>query len=258
MSEDILLTMRKDLERVISQKKKRYEWAMIIDLRKCVGCHACTVGCMAENVLPPGIIYRPVFDEVNGTYPKLKRRFIPRPCQQCDNPPCVSVCPVKGKATWKSKEGISSGIVMIDYNECIGCGRCVEACPYKVRALDLGQFHSENAPFVPEYEKRPNFEYMKQWPRTKDEDPIGKARKCHFCLHRIAQGMLPMCVTTCIGRANYFGDLSDKDSLVYKIYQENKNNLKTLVKVTDPTPIYGKAVFGKSKTKPRVFYIDIA
>jgi tetrathionate reductase subunit B len=62
MNEDIFLTMRKDLERVISQKKKKYEWAMIIDLRKCVGCHACTVGCMAENVLPPGIIYRPVFD----------------------------------------------------------------------------------------------------------------------------------------------------------------------------------------------------
>jgi molybdopterin-containing oxidoreductase family iron-sulfur binding subunit len=255
MTEDILITMRRDLERVLKQKKEGFHWVMIIDLRKCVGCHACTVGCMAENVLPPGIMYRPVFDQTNGTYPKLKRVFIPRPCQQCDNPPCVPVCPVKGKATWKEKKGIGEGIVMINYNECIGCGKCVPACPYKVRALDLGEFHSQNAPFIPEYEKRPNFEYLKPWPRTKDEDPIGKARKCHFCYHRLVQGMLPMCVTTCIGRANYFGDLKDKESLVYKIYEENKNKLMTMIKVPDATPIYGKAEFGKSPTKPRVFYI---
>lgn len=87
MTEDILITMRRDLERVLKQKKEGFHWVMIIDLRKCVGCHACTVGCMAENVLPPGIMYRPVFDQTNGTYPKLKRVFIPRPCQQCDNPP---------------------------------------------------------------------------------------------------------------------------------------------------------------------------
>lgn len=257
MHEDPILIMQKDLERSLKSKKEVYDWVMLIDLRKCVGCHACTVGCMAENNLPPGIIYRPVFDKINGTYPKIKRYFLPRPCQQCDNPPCLPVCPVpNGKATWKEKKGIGSKIVMINYKECIGCGRCVDACPYKVRALDLGEFHAQNAPFIPEYEKRPNFEYLKPWARTKDEDPIGKARKCHFCYHRLVQGMLPMCVTTCIGRATYFGDFSDKQSLVAKVFEENKGKLLTLKKVIDAKPIYGKAEFGKSATKPRVYYIS--
>ena len=111
-NEDILVVMQKDLERALAKSEKNRRWAMLIDLRKCVGCYACTVGCVSENKLPPGIYYRPVFDYEQGKYPKVSRTFLPRPCMQCDKPPCVAACPVKGKdgATWKETTGVSAGM----------------------------------------------------------------------------------------------------------------------------------------------------
>jgi molybdopterin-containing oxidoreductase family iron-sulfur binding subunit len=91
---------------------------MVIDTRKCVGCHSCKVGCVMENKLPPGVVYRPVIDLEVGTYPNVGRKFLPRPCMQCDNPPCVPVCPVN--TTWKRPDGV----VEIDYTVCIGCRYC--------------------------------------------------------------------------------------------------------------------------------------
>ena len=67
---------------------------LVIDLDTCVGCHACTVGCVSENKLPPGMHYRPVHEYEQGKYPKVSRTCLPRPCMQCDNPPCVTACPV--------------------------------------------------------------------------------------------------------------------------------------------------------------------
>src|SRR3989338_10020550 len=90
-----LLRMQEDLIRALKKPLKERKWSMVLDLRRCIGCSACTIGCKAENVLPPGVVYRPVMDEEIGTYPNVTRRFIPRPCMQCDNPPCVPVCPVK-------------------------------------------------------------------------------------------------------------------------------------------------------------------
>lgn len=214
--DDILLRMQEDLSRALLKPKDQRKWSMVIDLRKCVGCFACTVACEAENVLPPGVVYRQVKEEEFGTYPNVGRRFWPRPCMQCDNPPCVSACPVK--ATYKEEDGI----VVIDYNKCIGCRYCIVACPYDARSSDKGKFYTENTPKLEEYEKRPNFEYQKHWGRKKrgiplGGSPIGNARKCHFCKHRIYTGLLPACVTTCIGKATYFGDLNDKDSLVTKL-----------------------------------------
>lgn len=269
---DELTVIQEDIRRAI--KKPAPQWAMLIDLRRCTSCKACTAGCIAEQKSPPGIIYRPVYEEESGTYPKLKRRFTPRPCQQCDNPPCVAVCPNKGegKATWKSTKGLSNGIVMINYTECIGCGKCVTACPYKARGLDSGAFYTDNTPAVQEYEKAPTWEYSKKWPRNNPELPIGTARKCHFCLHRLKQGMVPMCVSTCICRANYFGDVSDPDSLIAKVMKENRTSLMSAVKAiedtigandTGPKALSKKIgypgklpVFGESAaTKPRVYYI---
>ncbi len=273
---DELDIIQADIKR--ESEKPGTRWAMLIDLRRCTACHACTVGCMVEQKSPPGIKYRPVYEEEMGTFPKVKRRFTPRLCNQCDNPPCVAACPNKGegKATWKSTKGLSAGIVMINYGECIGCGRCVLGCPYKARALDGGTFYTEGTPKIEEYDQSPSWEYSREWSREKNHLPIGVARKCHFCLHRLKKGMVPMCVSTCPSRANTFGDLEDKESLIYKVIKENK--LKVLKAVTpmveakvrpgifkgmSPEDISKKVGYpGKAPlfadsalTKPRVYYI---
>ncbi|MDI6753175.1 MAG: 4Fe-4S dicluster domain-containing protein [Thermodesulfobacteriota bacterium] len=278
---DELTIIQEDIKRALSRGNAR--WAMLIDLRRCILCHACTAGCIAEQKSPPGIIYRPVYEEEMGKFPNVKRRFTPRPCLQCDDPPCVEACPNKGedKATWKSTKGVSAGIVMINYDQCIGCGRCVVACPYKARNMDGGEFYTEGTPKVEEYEKAPTWEYSKKWPRQKHHIPYGTARKCHFCVHRLKSKMVPMCVSTCIARANYFGDLEDKESLLYKMMQGNKVKVLQAIKAKgEPkdkvVKIKYEALRGKSpqdiskmigypgripvfadssKTKPRVYYI---
>ena len=228
-----LLRMQEDLIRALKKPLKERKWSMVLDLRRCIGCSACTIGCKAENVLPPGVVYRPVMDEEIGTYPKVTRRFIPRPCMQCDNPPCVPVCPVK--ATYKREDGI----VEVDYEKCIGCRYCITACPYNARTADFGIEYTEGTPEVQKYELRPAFEYGKKWPRKHGKSPIGNARKCHFCIHRIEKGLLPACVTTCIGGATYFGDSNDEKSLIADLI--SRPNITTL-----------KSELG---TKPKVYYI---
>lgn len=217
---DILVRMRADLGRALAKPVSERRWVMVIDLRKCVGCHACTISCIAENKLPPGVVYRPVLEEEFGTFPNVSKRFTPRPCMQCDNPPCVPVCPVK--ATWKREDGI----VTIDYDKCIGCRYCITACPYNARTFDKGlTYNAQNGQMIDspamagtavttQYETIAMYEYGRATERTGEESPVGNVRKCHFCLHRLENGMLPACTTTCIGRATYFGDANDPDSLV--------------------------------------------
>lgn len=218
--ENILIRMQEDLKRALAKPVEQRRWKMVIDLRKCIGCHACTISCVAENKLPPGVVYRPVLDQEIGLYPNVSRRFMPRPCMQCDKPPCVDVCPVG--ATWKRPDGI----VAIDYDQCIGCRYCMTACPYSARTFDAGHTYTEGTPEQMAYELVPNFEYGKAWPRN-GGSPVGNARKCTFCLHRLEAGQLPACVTTCIGGANYFGDANDPDSLVSEMSaQPNAIRLK--------------------------------
>ncbi len=205
--ESILLRMQRELARALKKPVGKRRWVMVIDLRKCVGCTACTSACIVENALPPGVVYRPVLEEEIGVYPNVSRRFIPRPCMQCDNPPCVSVCPVG--ATKKRPDGI----VDIDYDVCIGCRYCITACPYSARTFDFGDNYNPRDKLQP-YEKKASFEYGKKRVRKRGRSPIGNVRKCHFCLHRLHAGQLPGCVTTCIGGATYFGDANDPDSLV--------------------------------------------
>jgi molybdopterin-containing oxidoreductase family iron-sulfur binding subunit len=244
--EDVLLRMQRDLRKAMAKPVEERRWIMVIDLRKCVGCHACTIGCLAENKLPPGVVYRPVVTEEIGEFPNVRLRFTPRPCMQCDEPPCVPVCPVD--ATWKRPDGI----VAVDYDQCIGCRYCLTACPYGARTSDFGHSYTEDAalgaplggeaallgPEAP-WEQAPSHEYGKQWSREDHGSPVGNARKCHFCLHRLEKGQLPVCSTTCIGRATYFGDANDPDSLVSELVA--RNDVQTLL------PQHG--------TRPRVFYI---
>lgn len=230
-NEDPLVRMLRDLQRALQKPLEQRRWAMVIDLRKCVGCHACTIACAIENKLPPGVVYRPVLEEEIGVYPHVTRRFVPRPCMQCGNPPCVTVCPVN--ATWKRPDGI----VTIDYEQCIGCRYCITACPYSARVFDSGRAYTDGTPSgttsvvgqedAQVYERAPAYEYGRPWMRQEGESPIGNARKCHFCLHRIERGLLPECVTTCIGRATFFGDANDHEGLLAEmIAQPNMMRLK--------------------------------
>mgnify|MGYP005845709113 CR=1 FL=1 len=206
-----LIRMQADIRRALEKPIDQRAWVMVIDLEKCIGCSACTVACKAENHLPPGVLYRPVLEEEIGEYPNVTRRFTPRPCMQCDDPPCVPVCPVV--ATYKRPDGI----VEIDYNRCIGCRYCIPACPYSARTFDFGDFYTDDTPERALYEKSASPEYGRRWVRKGQGSPIGNVRKCQFCIHRLEAGMLPACVTTCVGAATYFGDRNDPDSLVAEL-----------------------------------------
>ena len=206
--------MRADLHRALQKPVEQRRWGMVIDLQKCIGCKACTVSCIAENHLPPGVVYRPVMVEEIGTFPNVRSKFTPRPCMQCDDPPCVPPCPVG--ATFQRPDGV----VEIDYDQCIGCRYCITSCPYGARSFDFGEFYTGDTPELMSYETSPNYEYGEDWSRDPDEptaSPIGNARKCHFCLHRVEAGLLPACVDTCLGGATYYGDLNDPDSLVSEL-----------------------------------------
>ncbi|HID61378.1 MAG TPA: 4Fe-4S dicluster domain-containing protein [Anaerolineae bacterium] len=213
--ENALVRMQDDVQRALQKPLAQRHWGMVVDLRKCVGCNACTVACKSENSTPPGVAYHVVLEEEIGRYPNVTRRFLPRPCMQCQHPPCVRVCPVN--ATYSRPDGV----VAIDYDVCIGCRYCVSACPYGARYFDFGNFYTAGqTPEIAAYDTAPSFEYSKMHrrdPRNLHQSPIGNARKCHFCLHRVEKGILPACVAICIGGARYFGDLNDPRSLVAEL-----------------------------------------
>jgi molybdopterin-containing oxidoreductase family iron-sulfur binding subunit len=184
-------------------------WGMVIDLQKCVGCDSCTVACKAENRTPPAVSYNVVMELEHGEQPAVRRTNVPRPCMQCENPPCVQVCPVS--ATYK----MDDGIVNIDYDRCIGCRYCLIACPYGARSSDFGLSYEDE---VSEDGLVQSPEYgVDRGPREGKASPVGNARKCSFCYHRLQRGEEPACVETCIGDARYFGDLNDPDSEVSEL-----------------------------------------
>lgn len=218
---NVVFRMLEDLKRALGKPVEKRHWGMVIDTKKCIGCSSCVVACKAENVTPGGVSYIVVFDEEIGKYPNVGRKFLAKPCMQCENPSCVPVCPVK--ATYKRPDGV----VVIDYKKCIGCRYCINACPYGSRSFDFGDYYTEGTPQLMDYEKREFFEYEgtaigETWKRERTKSPfknspIGNARKCTFCLHKVNRGMLPACVVTCLGRSLHFGDLNDPDSLVNKL-----------------------------------------
>ena len=212
-------------------------WAMVMDLRRCIGCRACTVACKAENDVSLGRFRTVVQEKTMGSFPNTRKEFLPIMCNHCEGnkedgvPPCVKVCPeypgkrmkfttadgetirYRGGATYKRPDGL----VLIDAEQCIGCGKCIDACPYGVRSFN---------PFV-EAGKAP-----------------GKmaADKCDMCKERVANGVDPSCVNTCQGRARIFGDLNDPTSEVAMLVAEF--NLAENV------------LLPEEGTDPHVFYID--
>lgn len=196
--------------------KKNVKWGMIIDLKKCVGCKACTVACKVENHTPPGVAYNVVLEQEYGVYPHNKKVFTPRPCMQCEYPSCTTVCPVT--ATYQREDGIT----VVDYDVCIGCKYCIAACPYGARSFDFGHNYGEEGVYP--WEGQPSPEYGQHRKREPHTSPEGNVRKCTFCMHRIYNGVGPACATTCMGHAIYFGNLADPDA-VCMVHGVNLQNL---------------------------------
>ncbi|MDH5638424.1 MAG: 4Fe-4S dicluster domain-containing protein [Nitrospinota bacterium] len=180
-------------------------YAYVVDTTKCIGCGACVRACKRENNTPDGYFRTWVeryqitdtghvyIDSPNGGHesfpPKdvegkaLKGFFVPKLCNHCRNTPCTQVCPVN--ASYETPQGV----VLVDKQTCIGCGYCVQACPYDTRYID---------------------------PRTHTAD------KCTWCYHRVTKGLAPACVTVCPTKARIFGDLKVKNSQVREILDSQR------------------------------------
>lgn len=103
-------------------------YGMLINLKKCIGCHACAVACKEAHGTPPAVTRSHVKREFEGTYPNVRKTAVPMLCNHCETTPCIEACAVEG-ATYKRDDGI----VVIDKEKCIGCKACVAACPYGSR-----------------------------------------------------------------------------------------------------------------------------
>ncbi len=215
-------------------KKKKY--GMVINLKKCLGCKTCTIACNTENSVLTTKTWNVVLDTIENDYPNYKRKFIPRPCMHCDKPPCVNVCP-----TGASNKDENTGIVSVKHKKCIGCRSCMSECPYEARVFNWRtpeKMISEN-PAVP----------IRR---------IGVVEKCTFCFHKIRDAeknnlqagttiknsdnqkvVSPACVSECIGKARYFGDLNDPESEVAVLLKNNKYT----------------RLAEKAETEPNVYYI---
>jgi molybdopterin-containing oxidoreductase family iron-sulfur binding subunit len=202
---------------------QKFRYGMVIDTRRCVGCRSCVAACKAENLTPPGVYYTVVVEDTRGNE-EDRPLFMTKPCFHCENPPCVDVCPVS--ATFKRER---DGIVVVDYDRCIGCRYCITACPYGARYFDFGDtydFATGDSPLSPV----PSPEYGQYRKREKDESPIGNVRKCTFCLHLQddegrydkAAGRWPACAKTCTGHAIHFGDFNDPESDVSRLLRERQ------------------------------------
>ena len=186
------------------------QFGYALNLSVCNGCRKCAEACHNENnhdrstnqsyirvfEMEQGSID---FEHASTTYdhavPAPGKYYMPVQCQQCDDAPCVAVCPVE--ATWKEEDGI----VVIDYDWCIGCRYCEAACPYHARRFNWTE------PEISAEEINPDQGYLSNRVR-----PQGVVEKCHFCLHRTRKGKLPACVEACPTGARVFGNLLDPES----------------------------------------------
>ena len=197
-------------------------WGYGLDLSRCIGCRRCVYACVKENNqsrVNPQLQWIRVIRLKKGslinlenaehyynpeTVPEPGFMYMPVQCQHCENPPCVRVCPVQ--ATWKEPDGI----VVVDYNWCIGCRYCIAACPYKGRVFNWAE------PNIPTEELNADVHYLGNRPRMKNV-----VEKCTFCLQRVRNGRYPACVEACPTGTRKFGNLLNPGSEIRYLI-ENK------------------------------------
>jgi Fe-S-cluster-containing dehydrogenase component/Ni/Fe-hydrogenase subunit HybB-like protein len=207
-------------------------WAMVIDLRYCDGCQSvgkppqCTEACIQGHFVPEPMEWIQVYEP---ELPGGGTQFVPTPCQQCQNAPCVNVCPVG--ATFTTPEGV----VLIDQDRCIGCRLCMEACQYDRRFFNWGQ-----PPIPPEAE---NVEYD---PQHQSPAKKGTVMKCDFCPDMARAGRLPYCAQGCPNHAIYYGDLEED------LATNGAEVIKLSRVLSEDTTYRLKEHLG---TMPRVYYI---
>lgn len=177
----VVLLQAPSLAQAAGRPKK---YGMVIDTNRCLACHGCTIACTSENNVPDGHYRSWVKIIEKGSYPEVSSHFLPRLCNNCEDAPCLNLCPTG--ATYRT---VQDGVVHVNRDVCVGCRICVEACPYGSRFVN---------------------------PLTHTAD------KCDFCYHRITRGLEPACVDACTGRARIFGDLNDPQSAV-SIYMADKS-----------------------------------
>jgi len=174
-------------------------YGFIIDNRKCIGCHACTVACKAEHDTPIGVNRTWVKYIEKGSFPNTQRHFSVMRCNHCDDAPCMDICPVT--ALFRR----SDGIVDFDPERCIGCKACIQACPYDALYID---------------------------PNTHT------AAKCNYCAHRVDVGLEPACVNVCPEEAIISGDLDEPNSKISKLLAREQVTARKVEKGTKPKLFY--------------------
>jgi Fe-S-cluster-containing dehydrogenase component len=198
------------------------EFAYALDISRCIGCRRCVYACVGENnqSRDPQLHWIKVlsmekekgvdFEHANPYYhpaevPEEGHFYVPTSCQHCRNAPCTKVCPTG--ATWTEPDGI----VVIDYDWCIGCRYCMAACPYGARHFNWSE------PSIPPDQVNTHTHYLGNRPR-----PKGVVEKCTFCIQRTRTGRYPACVEVCPVGARKFGNLLDRNSEIRYIIEHKR------------------------------------
>ncbi len=220
MEQETLENYGREVHISAPKPQKGVKFGYALNLSVCNGCRKCAEACHIENNhdRASGNSYIRVLEMSKGSMdmehgnadyqhpvPQEDKFYMPVQCQQCDNPPCVDVCPVE--ATWKEDDGI----VVVDYNWCIGCRYCEAACPYHAR-----RFNWEK-PVIPAEEINPNQSYLSNRIR-----PQGVMEKCTFCLHKTREGQMPACLEACPTGARVFGNMLDPNSEIRKVLESKR------------------------------------
>ncbi|MDP7034008.1 MAG: polysulfide reductase NrfD [Planctomycetota bacterium] len=171
----------------------------VIDHSRCIGCHACTVACKSENNVPLGSFRTWVKYTEKGSFPAVKRSFAVLRCNQCTQPPCVDICPVR------ALEKRPDGIIDVDPDRCIGCKSCLQGCPYDALYIN---------------------------------EDSGTAEKCHFCAHRTEVGLAPACAVVCPTEAIIPGDVHDPGGVLGQLREEYDLQVRKPEAETGPNVFY--------------------